>query len=201
MCVLIGLTLWLGYHKLILPLKAKFTVHAAYSIHQCLQAHAIDHDDQLPMSTSNSNDAFREFVIYGLIDDERLFYLPGCAWHEGKKSDGNIGTKDNGFAEAVSKNENHWAYTSGLDFKTSPSNTPVVMSGFTETPGIWSGDKSRKGGFWMGKYAIIVFLSGNAKIIELDENYRAFEIIDNKRRDIMEMIKDVPGAELLNPDG
>jgi uncharacterized spore protein YtfJ len=75
------------------------------------------------------------------------------------------------------------------------------MSGFTETPGIWCGDKSRKGGVWSGKYAIIVSLSGNARIIELDENYRAFEIINKERRDIIEMIKAVPGAKLLNPDG
>lgn len=192
---------WVAYGKLLRGVKTRSQVGIGYQLHQMLTIYAAHHDGVFPVSSTTSNDAFRELFRAGLIDDERLFYMEGCAWCGGKKPDGVIGTIENGFAEAVGKNENHWAYTSGLNLKTSPANTPLVMSGFTETPGIWCGNTSKKGGVWAGEYATIVRVSGRMKVWRLDSNYRAVETINGKQRDTMDLVKLVPEAKLLNPDG
>lgn len=199
--VLVGIVLWMGFRYLRLEFRVMRAHGYAYATLEALQTYANDHDGEFPTSATTSNDAFRELFRVGIVEDERLFYVSGCAWHAGKKSDGNIGSAENGFAEAVGKNENHWAYTTGLNQKTSPEDTPIAMSGFAEIPGIWCGDTSKKGGVWAGKYAIIAYLSGQARLVELDADYRAMESVNGERKNALDAVKLVPGAKLLNPDG
>ena len=199
--VLVGIAMWMGFRYLNLQLRSMSYRHVALVIQEALQTYASDHDGEFPTSETTSNDAFRELFRGGIMEDENFFYVAGCAWHAGKKPDGNIGSEETGFTEAVGKNEHHWAYTSGLNQKTSPENTPIVMSGFTETPGIWCGDTSKKGGVWAGKYAIIVDVSGQARVLDLDKDYCATESVNREWRNLLDRVKLVPGAKLLNPDG
>lgn len=199
--VLVGVLLWTPFANFLSYSRAKSSMKQSYQIGLCLQRYAYDHDGEFPTSVATSNDAFRDLFRVGIVEDERLFYLGSCAWHAGKKPDGNIGSAENGFAEALSKNENHWAYTSGLNQKTSPEKTPIVMSGFTETPGIWCGDTNKKGGVWAGKYAIILDVSGRARVVDLDKEYCATESVNREWRNVLDRVKLVPGAKLLNPDG
>ena len=199
--VIVGGLLWGGYVNLMQSIKSKQVARQAHNIQQALEGYAKDHGGKFPTSTRDSNEAFRQLFADGLLDDEKNFYVRGCAWHAGKQTDGNIGSEETGFAEALSKNENHWAYTSGLNQKASPENTPIVMSGFTETPGIWCGDTIKKGGVWAGKYAIIADISGRERVVELDDDYRAMESVNGEQRNILDAVKLVPGAKLLNPDG
>ena len=199
--VLVGVALWMIFADFRHRERVHDSLRRAYQIRNLLENYAHDHDDRLPSSSTSSNEAFRELFKVGIMDDENLFYVHGCAWHAGKRPDGNIGSAENGFVEAVGKNENHFAYTTGLNQKTSPENTPIVMSGFTETPGIWCGDTSKKGGVWAGKYAFIVDLSGRARMIDLDADYRAMEWVNGERKNALDAVKLVPGAKLLNPDG
>lgn len=172
----------------------------AYQIHQALYAAAQDNvGGEFPNKNADgsafatSNDAYRQLFIRGLIDDERLFYLSGSAWHAGKKSDGEIGDVSSHFSNALAKNENGWAYISGLNTVSSPVDTPLVTEGSSEVPGVWVKDPSKKGGIWKGRFVIVVRLGGNAKVYDAPEVDRPIPLIDQ--------IKAVPGAKFLNPDG
>ena len=164
---------------------------SAYQIHQALLAYSTMHDGNFPTAEHTSNEAFRELFKAGLLDDEKLFYVKGSAWH-GKANgpDGEIGDATDGFAEALGPGENHWAYTSGLNAEKSNSAIPLVMDGFTDVIGTWCDDPNARGGVWKGKYQIIVRVGGNAKVNDDMKESQA----------ILDRIKTVPGAKLLNPD-
>jgi hypothetical protein len=194
-------------------MKAKSAMKQAYQIHQALFAYAQTHDGNFPALTSDgrefdtANHAFRELFRAGLVDDERLFYVQDSAWHrsdwnEKIKPDGNIGTEKTGFHQALARNENHFAYVSGLNANSSPAATPLVMDGFCPSSNLgWSKDCYDKGGVWMGLYAIVIRVSGAAKVHELDAESRVMEPIDGKLQNISKLIDKVPGAFALNPDG
>ncbi len=190
-------------------MKAKAAMRQAYQIHQALFAYAQTHDGNFPVPPQEgsdhltSNEAYRELFRAGLLDDEKLFYVQRSAWHDGKtKSDHDIGTEATGFNQALARNENHFAYVSGLNANTSDPTTPLVMDGFIPGSDLrWSKDKTEKGGVWKGRWAIVVRVSGAAKVIDLDAEGRVMEPIDGKLQNISKLIDKTPGAKALNPDG
>ena len=170
--------------------RAKSAMKCSYSIHQALYAYSTMHDGDFPTAKHTSNEAFRELFKEGLIYDESLFYVKGSAWHGGAKQDGRMGDDADGFAEALGPGENPWAYTSGLNEKTSAPSIPIVMDGFTDVIGTWCDDPQARGGVWKGKYQIIVQVGGNAHVYDEIKQSQA----------ILDLVKTVPGAKLLNPD-
>ena len=172
-------------------MRAKAAMKSTYQIHQTLFAYSTMHDGNFPTAEHTSNEAFRELFKAGLVDDERLFFVKGSAWHgETTAPDGKIGDAADGFAAALGPGENHWAYTSGLNAETSDSTLPLIMDGFTDVVGTWCDDPKARGGIRSGKYQIIIRVGGNAKV-----NDGAKE-----GQSILDRIKSVPGAKLLNPD-
>lgn len=186
--------------RIIPEMKAKAAMKQAYQIHQALYAAAQDNvGGGFPSKNADgsafatSNDAYRQLFIRGLIDDEKLFYVQGSAWHAGVKVDGDMGDAASNFSKALEKNENHWAYVSGLNAVSTPVDTPIVTDGSSEVPGVWVNDPSKKGGIWKGRFVIVVRVGGQAKVWDATEVDRPIPLMDQ--------IKAVPGAKFLNPDG
>jgi hypothetical protein len=195
------LLLWPPRPPLLLEMKAKSAMRQAYQIHQGLFAYASAHDQKLPVASNNSNEAFRELFREGLLDDEKLFFIQRSAWHGTlTKPDGEIGTTENGFAEALGPGENHFAYTTGLTSDASDSTTPLVMDGFTDTVGRWSDDPKERGGVWKGKYQVIVRLGGSARVHTPNDQGQVTDKRDGVEQNVLDLIKLTPGARLLNPE-
>lgn len=143
-----GLFIRHKYVQITTELRAYAKLHSAYQVHLALVAFSKLHDGHFPPAEHTSNEAFRELFKAGLVDDERRFFLEGSAWHGGAAApDGKIGDKEDGFAKAVGPGENHWAYTSGLNAKTSDPSIPLFMDGFTDVIGTWCA--------WYGSVAMV----------------------------------------------
>ena len=188
-----------GRSKIMPEMKAKSAMKQAYQIHQALYAAAQGNvGGEFPGANADgsafatSNDAYRQLFIRGLIDDEKLFYVQGSAWHADKKTDGDLGDASSNFSKALEKNENGWAYVSGLNTVSSPVDTPIVTDGSSEVPGVWGKDPSKKGGGWKDRFRIVVRVGGQAKVCDVPEVDRPIPLMDQ--------IKAVPGAKFLNPN-
>jgi hypothetical protein len=210
----IGLVFVLGYgfnaRNKMLPIKARAAMKNAHQIQEALVAYATSHDGSFPSKKPDgspcvtANDAFRELFRSGLFDNEDVFYVQGSLWHPqdgDKKPDGDIGTAEDGYLQAVSKGENHWAYTAGVSHDRDASTIPLIMDGFTDVIGEWSADPKKRGGLWQGKYAITARLGGNAKVNTLDANLHVIDKIDGKDQNILDLIPRERRVKLLNPDG
>jgi hypothetical protein len=196
--MVLGWLLFPGYARVMLQLKARSAMRTAYSLQQAWVAYAANHDDDFPTAEHNSNEAMRQLFRAGLVDDEKLFWIQGCAWcGPNQKPDGIIGNEANGFAEAVAAGENHWACTAGLNLRQDYS-IPLIMDGFTETLGQWSDDPKSKGGVWKGRYAIVVRIGGTGKVYELPPAM-SMSALDGPDQTLQQRIDQVPGARLLNP--
>ena len=124
----IGFTIVFGiFHFTIAPQVHRwmrsFSTHAVYSIHQACFAYASNHEGTFPDGKS-SNEAFRQLFIAGLVNDEKLFRTLGT-----KKGvpDGNIGTKEDGFLQALAPGECPYSYVRGLDTNNDRSNAPLLF--------------------------------------------------------------------------
>lgn len=146
----------------------------ARQIITALRIYSSDHDGKYPdklkngSSAPDSNTAFRELFINGILQDERLF---GCALSP-YVPDGNIGSAPD-YREALEPGENHWAMTGGLD-DSSSSAFPLVYentSSGTVWPPTWnttiSGHPS-PGRTWSGGKIIIGFNDGSVQVIRLE---------------------------------
>lgn len=139
------------------------------AIYNWVQAYANDHHQQFPEAPNNSNEAFRQLFISQYTDDEQQFAIPGDAWL--KTAPGGKGMPDNligpapGFPQALEPGECSYAYVTGLD-AASQSNLPLLCNAFTETVGVYTTDKSKKGGV-MGNRAIWVSVSGAARVADV----------------------------------
>ncbi|MES2706027.1 MAG: type II secretion system protein [Verrucomicrobiota bacterium] len=148
--------------------KAFSEAKSGKAIYNWLQAYANDHDQVFPVAKNNSNEAFRQLFTGGYLTDEEIFAIPGDAWL--KNAPGGKGMPDNkigpapDFPNALEPGECSWAYVTGLD-AASQSNLPLLSSAFSETTGVYSTDKKRKGGVLGGK-AIWVSVGGSAKVAE-----------------------------------
>ena len=197
------------YSKIMLEMKAKSAMRQAYQIHQSLFAYASSHDQVFPNQTpdggdfSDSNTAYRQLFVGGLMDDEKLFYVQGSAWH-GKltKPDGDMGTLANNFSQALTAGENHWGYVRNLTSDSSDSTLPIVMDGGMDgTPGRYTSDVKQRGGVWKGRFAITVRIGGSAKVNDISANQDG--TVKDKRGGVeVDIFSDAFGtntADALNP--
>lgn len=139
--------------------------NASREIHKALWLYANDHEGHFPTGTATANQAYRQlFPEY--LTREDPFYVRGSAWHYAapdRKPDNEIGPPPD-FPEVLKRGENHWAYISGLK-TTSDSEYPLLADGFVEgQPGTYTHKRSKKGGRWAGKKAIIIYLDGSSAL-------------------------------------
>ncbi|MCB1098730.1 MAG: hypothetical protein KDN22_24370, partial [Verrucomicrobiae bacterium] len=139
--------------------------------------YAIDNDGKFPESSIHSNAAYRQ-LFDQRFQDERIFFVPGCAWHkamlDGKtKPDNDVGDPPD-YVQGLAVGENHWAYQSGLT-NEAQGNLPLVMDGFSDQVGVYSDDPDERGGVWEGEIAIVVRVDGAAKMEKLSPDLRVYE--------------------------
>ena len=186
--------------------KTNSAATRARSIHTILTTWAQDHNQEYPTARQFSNEAFRELFKAGLIVDgsgEEIFAIPGDAWHNnspaGKGPDGIIGPAPN-FPLALTRGECAWAYVSGLDTASNGS-LPLLANGFTESLGVYTADKFRKGGVFQGTKIVWVTVAGSAKSYDLSGDFRLLEKKGGKAMDVFSKEWGTNPDDIKNPEG
>jgi type II secretory pathway pseudopilin PulG len=144
----------------------------AKQIHLALAEYAIDHNGLFPTAQSDSNSAFRQ-LFNDRFQDERIFYVPGCAFHESlapgqTKPDNDVGAPPD-YVYGLERGENHWAYVTGLN-NGSEGHLPLVADGFSHAIGQYSDNPQEIGGVWEGEAAIVIRVDGSGKMEKPDLN-------------------------------
>ncbi len=175
--------LWPIYGLMTVTAKQIRTVSAARQIVGLLLTYAADHDGHYPdhgrdTAGLTSNEAFRELVKEGLVQDETIF---GCELSR-FKPDGNLGQAP-GFDEALTAGENHWMMVSGLGDR-SPGHYPLVLENAADAswPPRWLataswfsrkisailGEPPARGRAWADGTIIIAFNDAVVQTVKLD---------------------------------
>ena len=180
--------------------RTKALAHAR-QIHLALHEYAIDYDGAFPKATTNANAAYRQ-LFDRRFQDERIFFVHGCAWHQGLPSgqtrpDNDVGQPP-AYESGLERGENHWAYVSGLN-NESPGNLPIVADGFSKKIGVYSEDPMERGGVWDGEVAIVVRIDGSGKMEKIRKDRRVKEKVDRKWIDIFSKEYGTDPTKILNP--
>jgi hypothetical protein len=78
---------------------------------------------------------------------------------------------------------------------------PLLANAFSETPGVYTDDKSRKGGIFKGESCAWVTVGGSAKVSELSAHFRVLETKDGKKTDVFSKAWATNPANIKNPEG
>ena len=196
-----------GYSTIMPKVKANSAATSGRSIHTMLTAWAQDNDQAYPEATQASNDAFRELFKKRLLDSggEKLYSISGDPWHANSPSgdrkgpDNEIGSEPE-FQQALSTGECCWAYTTGLD-TASESSTPLLANAFTESVGVYTSDKKKKGGVFSGLKNAWVTVGGSAKTSDLSADYKCMEKKGSKMVDVFSNDWGTNPDDVKNPQG
>lgn len=116
---------------------------------------------------TNSNDAFRNMFIEGIVTDERIF---GCPGGYNTRDNNSVGVAP-AFSDAVKPGENHWALTANQTDGT-VGNMPIVYENTATQswPPQWNVDLAGQvapGRAWAGGQIIVGRNDGSAEIVQL----------------------------------
>lgn len=191
-----------SYGKIMPGVRANSTAKNAKGIYNWLQAYANDHDQRFPQTESFANDAYRELFKARYLDDEQGFAISNDPWLDkapggDKKPDNELGSEPD-FQQALQPGENSWAYVNGLD-AASQSNLPLMANGFSESVGIYSTDKYKKGGVFSGLKAVWVSVGGSAKVFDLGKDLRIMEKKGGRPSDIFQSDWGTNTDDVKNP--
>jgi hypothetical protein len=191
--------------RIIPGVKVNSTAQTAREIHTLLVTWAGDHDGEFPTAQQFSNEAFRELFKAGLVDTEKTFSIQGDAWHkssvsgDGKRPDNEIGSAPD-FAKALQRGECAYAYVSGLNL-ASRGSLPLLANAFSESLGVYTDDKSRKGGVFKGTKCAYATVGGSAKVGDLSPDFRILEMKDGKATDVFSQEWGTNPEDIKNPEG
>ena len=127
------------------------------------------------------NQAYRK-LIPDYLDNEKPFYLPGCAWHRANdmKVPEDIGEPPD-YAQALERGENHWAYVSGLaKIRRPPSRLSRMDS--RSSLAFMPVAEEKKGGVWGGDRAIVVYVDGSVRYREDPVDPETLRVLRRKGR-------------------
>lgn len=127
--------------------EARKALKQLTQIHQSLFEYAAAHQHVFPVG-KNSNEAFRQLISKGLID-ESVFYLEGT---KGKPPDGKIGDSSDGYKAALAPGECSFHYISGLTTDRDDSTLPLAFAKVKGDDGT--------------AYIVVVRVGGNCRIYE-----------------------------------
>lgn len=154
--LLIGIPLWFKVQDISAHMRQG---QHARDLSHVITVWSTEHDHWLPDhglgQDATANQAFRQLVQEGLLEDESVFggirspFVP----------DNRIGTAPE-FAEAVGKGENHWMLFGGLNFKNMSGDTPMLIeNAATATwPPVWRKGWTMpevRGRTWRGKIIMV----------------------------------------------
>jgi hypothetical protein len=153
----------------------KQALQKLYQLHQACFAYASGNDQVFPVGKS-ANEAFRQLFIAGLMDDEMLFFLGA----KQDKPDGNIGTANNGYKEALTPGECQVSYIKGLTSDRDDSTLPLLFAKVQGEDG--------------NIYVIVVRIGGNAKIYETKDGI----VKDMKNGKMVDILSEEYGTDPEN---
>jgi prepilin-type N-terminal cleavage/methylation domain-containing protein len=120
---------------------------------------------------ANSNDAFW-WLFPNYLQSETIFAASGSAYTPANPD--NLIDRDAGGnppaarAQTLKAGENHFAYVSNLTDTTNPT-FPLLADGFMKSsPGTYTKDKSKTGGVWSGKKAVVVFCDSSGQLMNVN---------------------------------
>jgi prepilin-type N-terminal cleavage/methylation domain-containing protein len=198
------------YPKIMLNMKSGAAMSKqAAQIYTGLVAYAATHEQSFPSEVpgggqpNTSNDVLRTLFAQDIVDDEKVFFVNGSAWHGTLKGpDQDIGTPTDNYSRALDAKENHWAYVNNLTQDRSPSIVPILMDGGVQGgPGRWTDNVDEPGGCWKGKKAIVIRVGGSAKVHDLDGTFTVKEKRGGNEMDIFSQDFGTKQENLLNPNG
>src|SRR5438132_4226261 len=118
---------------------------------------------------SNSNDAFW-WLFPNYLQSESVFTISGSAYtptNPDNKID-NVTTQVSTRTESLKAGENNFGYITGLTDTSNPT-FPLIADGWAKgSPGQYTKDKSKMGGVWSGKKAIVVFCDASGQIMAVN---------------------------------
>lgn len=163
--------------------RASATAKTAKAIYNWLQAYAKDNGGRFPEGPHHANEAYRQLFVKGYLDDEQGFTIDRDPWLKHapgglQKADNDIGQAPD-FKAALAPGECSWAYVTGLT-TDSPAHLPLVANAFSDVPGIYSPDPSRRGGVFKGLQAIWVSVGGSAKVAFPGTDFTITKIRDGR---------------------
>ncbi len=194
-----------AFSKVMPGVRAKSAASTGKGIHTMLNAWAQDHDQSYPTADQNSNEAFRELFKAKLMDDEKAFAIANDPWHANSPSgdkkgpDGEIGTAPD-FQQALQNGECAWAYVTGHDGSTN-STYPMLANAFSESVGVYSADKTKKGGVFQGDKAAWVNVNGSAKVTEMGPDHKVMEKKGSRMVDVFGSDWGTNPDNIKNPEG
>lgn len=194
-----------SYGKIMPGIRAKSLAKTGREIWNFLNVYATDNDQRFPEAQSFSNDAFRELYKAGLLDNEKAFYIPNDPWHNNaiggnRQPDNDIGVEPD-YTQALQTGECAWAYVTGHD-TASNSTLPIMANAFSESIGVYSPDKSKKGGVFEGKRAVWVTVAGAANAVEIkSSDPRIMERKGGRDVDVFSSDFGTNPSNVLNPEG
>jgi prepilin-type N-terminal cleavage/methylation domain-containing protein len=132
------------------------------------KAPAADYSSAAAAPTT-SNDAFW-WLFPNYLQSEQVFTISGSAYTPGNpdnKIDNNGATTVTSRTDSLKAGENNFAYVTGLTDTSNPT-FPILADGFVNgSPGTYTKDKSKMGGVWSGKKAIVVFCDASGQIMSV----------------------------------
>lgn len=87
----------------------------------------------------------------------------------------------------------------GLTQKSDPQ-LPLLANAFSETVGVYTDDKSRKGGVFGGEECAWVTVGGSAKVSELSADFRLLEFKNDKKTDVFSKAWGTNPGDIKNPE-
>ena len=185
--LLIAVAVSLLYWDVMSDIKRKSDLRMLRQIGESCAAYAKAHEGNYPDGTT-SNEAFRQLFIAGLIDDERLFMTSEI---DRKRPDGNIGTAENGYLQALAPGECRWTYVRGLKAGKADPTTPLFyMQSFRDDGEVW----------------MLSCREGGNSVIDHTENGAVFEVFNGQKMDTFSAayLKERYGIapqDILKPEG
>jgi len=120
---------------------------------------------------TNSNDAFW-WLFPNYLQSESIFAASGSAYTPSNPDnliDRDVGgNPPSARTQTLKAGENHFAYVSSLTDTSNPT-FPLLADGFMRaSPGTYTKDKSKTGGVWSGKKAVVVFCDSSGQLMNVN---------------------------------
>lgn len=131
-----------------------------------------DYSSATATTPNTSNDAFW-WLFPNYLQSEVIFAVPGSAYtpnNPDNKIDNasTTGTQTGTRTDTLKAGENNYAYVNNLTDTSTPT-FPLIADGFVknDSTGTYTADKSKCGGVWRGKKAVVVFCDGSGQTMAI----------------------------------
>ena len=153
-------------------IRAKNTASKLGTISKWLGAYALENGGAFPEGETSNSSLRKLFQGEKYGADEKQFTIENDpymkSFNDGKGPDGDIGNGPE-YKQALEPGENPFVYVQGLS-NSDKGNLPLMANGFAEAPGKWTDNKLKKGGVFVGKFAVVLRVGGGAEAIEISKD-------------------------------